>query len=57
MLTINTEGGEHSFRINKIYSEFSNAAWLVNLGIFVPDPSAIDTDAKRDVQNLRGNMI
>ena len=29
----------------------------MNLGVFEPDASAIDTEAKRDVKNLRGNMI
>lgn len=31
------EGNEYNYRIHTIYSEFNSAAWLVNLGVFVPE--------------------
>jgi len=31
------ENTEYNWRIKTLYSEFNAAAWLVNLGVFVPD--------------------
>ena len=46
---------KYNFRIKTIYSEFNAAAWLVNLGVFVPEETS---EYKRSIgSSLRGNMI
>lgn len=48
------EGNPYKYRIHTIYSEFNAAAWLVNLGVFVPEgpvtpvPSEKRSPVKRD---------
>ena len=52
-------GDAHNFRIKTIYSEFNSAAWLVNLGVFVPENGTEgDAGNKRSLPvDLRGPMI
>ncbi|KAK3109726.1 hypothetical protein LTR53_016694 [Teratosphaeriaceae sp. CCFEE 6253] len=61
----NNPGG-YRFRIKELYSEFNAAAWLVNLGVFVPNGTVDyinkNATAKRSVtldfdETLRGAMI
>lgn len=52
-------GDKYNFRIKTIFSEFNSAAWLVNLGVFVPENGTEgDAGNKRSLPvNLRGPMI
>jgi len=52
-------GDQYNFRIKTIYSEFNSAAWLVNLGVFVPENGTEgDAGNKRSLPtNLRGPMF
>ena len=65
-------GVTYNWRIKELYSEFNAAAWLVNLGVFVPagpvdyinKANATNTTTKRSVDDyehfdasLRGAMI
>lgn len=47
------EGNTYPYRIHTIYSEFNAAAWLVNLGVFVPEGPVTPVPAsKRSVDAL-----
>ncbi|KAK5175371.1 uncharacterized protein LTR77_000510 [Saxophila tyrrhenica] len=52
-------GDKYNFRIKAIFSEFNSAAWLVNLGVFVPENGTEgDAGNKRSLPvNLRGPML
>jgi hypothetical protein len=57
MLTTSTEpaeeGNEYDYRIHTIYSEFNSAAWLVNLGVFVPAGEVTPVPAsKRSIEPM-----
>ncbi|KXL47726.1 MAG: hypothetical protein FE78DRAFT_87977 [Acidomyces sp. 'richmondensis'] len=47
------DGNPYNYRIHTLYSEFNAAAWLVNLGIFVPEGPVTPVPAsKRSVQSI-----
>ena len=49
---------EYPYVIHTIYSEFNSAAWLVNLGVFVPEGEVIPPPSdKRDVVGRSPNPM